>query len=362
MTPDPKAGACNLLRNCLNVRDKESVLLVLEPTEDLYKFEVGAVIRECLREMDVRVTEVTPPLISDPSDFPDSVADPMRQCDHTVFLSRIGDYVRFVSLPGNGSRATSYTQNAAMLASPYATIDNRLMLELQLKLEDELMRAGEWKIQCPLGTDLTGKFSWPSLSGGEDADLTVALFPVTTFKPVPCDTANGTVALSRWLMPGGAAKLENADMTINGVVLAHIADGCLESFSGCSAEVSKLNRHYDYISESLEINRNRIHSWHAGINPQTRFDLPADDHLDLWSAISFGSPRYLHFHTCGDEPPGEVAWSVFNPSVWIDGTPYWDNGELVWLQRADNKALIESCDGAGALLQRSLAIGIDQGI
>ena len=39
--------------------------------------------------------------------------------------------------------------------------------------------------------------------GGSDDEFSLSLFPVTTFKPVPCDTANGTVALSRWLVPDG---------------------------------------------------------------------------------------------------------------------------------------------------------------
>ena len=359
MSINAKAGANNLLLNCLNVKAGDSVLLVLEPTEELYCHQVGAVFTECLNDLGANTTVVSPELISDPSDFPDAVATPMHNTDHTLFLSRVGDYVRFVSLPGSGSRATSYTLNVEMLAAPYATIDNRLLHQLQLKLEAELMDARHWQITCPLGTDLSGEFCWPSLTGGKDDDLTVTLFPVATFKPVPCDTARGRVALSRWLMPGGAARLDNADMTINGVVHAIVGNGSLLSFEGTESEVDKLDGHYDYISQSLEINRNRIHSWHAGINPQTWFNHSADEYLDQWSAISFGSPKYLHFHTCGDEPPGEVAWSVFNPTIKIDGEEYWHHGELVWLQRNDNRQLIDACDGAQPLLQPALPIGVD---
>jgi len=356
---DPKTGALNLLKHSLNVQTNESVLLVLEPSDSFYDHDVVNTINDCLIALHAQVTTMIPELISDPVEFPNDVSDAMSKHDHTLFLSRVGDYVRFVELPGNGNRVTSYTLNIDMLGAPYATIDNRLMLKLQHKLEDELMNASHWQIQCPLGTDLSGKFSWPSLDGGQDDDLTVSLFPVATFKPVPCGNASGQVALSRWLMPGGAAKLDNADTTINGVVYAHVLNGRLHSFSGAESEVIKLNGHYDYISESLGINRNRVHSWHVGINPQTSFDRSADEHLDLWSALSFGSPKYLHFHTCGDEPPGEVAWSVFDPTVFIDGSAYWENGEFVWLQRADNRTLIESYEGTHYLLEPSLAIGID---
>lgn len=359
MLNNPKAGAFNLLKNCLNVRSNNSVLLVLEPSDEFYDSKVADVLKECLSELNTRVTVMEPQLISDPADFPSNVSDAMNHHDHTLFLSRIGDYVRFTALPGNSIPATSYTLSTDMLGAPYATVDYRLIQTLKHRLEDELMHANHWQLECPLGTDLSGKFCWPSLSGGQDDELTVSLFPVATFKPVPCNNANGQVALSRWLMPGGAAKLDNAELTIDGVVHAHVIDGNLQSFSGADTEVAKLNGHYDYISKSLGINRNRIHSWHAGINPQTRFDRSADDHLDLWSAISFGSPKYLHFHTCGDEPPGEIAWSVFDPTITIDGTVYWEHGEFVWLQREDNKALIGLTEEAHYLLEPSLSIGVN---
>lgn len=358
MPSNPKDGALNLLKNCLGVQKNDSILLVLEPTDAFYEPNVASVIQDCLIDLNARATVIESPLISEPANFPRDVADAMKTHDHTLFLSRNGDYVRFTPLSSNSIPATSYTLNIDMLGAPYATVNNRLMKKLQHKLEEELMSASDWRIQCPLGTDLSGTFCWPSLAGGQDDELTTILFPIATFKPVPCNNSHGQVALSRWLMPGGAAKLDDADMTINGVVHAQINNGHLESFSGHDVEVAKLNKHYDYISSSLGINRNRIHSWHAGINPQTRFDWPADDFLDLWSAISFGSPKYLHFHTCGDEPPGEVAWSVFNPTITIDGTVFWESGEFIWLQREDNKALIESTAGAHYLLEPSLCIGI----
>jgi hypothetical protein len=359
MPRNPKAGALNLLKNCLNVQPDDSVLLVLEPTDSLYDYDVVTIIRGCLSELNTRVTIVDPPLIADPADFPSSVADAMEHCDHTLFLSRIGDYVRFVPLPGTGSRATSYSFNADMLSAPYATVDNHLLRKLQLRLEDELMRADQWRIQCPLGTDLSGEFCWPSHSGGQDDDLTVTLFPVATFKPVPCDNANGQVALSRWLMPGGSVKLDNADISIDGVVQAYVKNGSLDCLSGADSEVAKIDGHYDCISNTLGINRNRIHSWHEGINPQTYFDQSADDYLDLWRPYHLEVRGICTFMPAAMITPGEVAWSVFNLTITIDGVVYWENGEFDWLQQAANKALIESYEGAYCLLEPRLPIGID---
>ena len=184
------------------------------------------------------------------------------------------------------------------------------------------------------------------------------LFPVTTFKPVPCNAANGSVALSRWLMPGAAAKVDPAIVEFSDVVHAVVNDGELTDLKGNAESVQRINNHYDLVSKTLGIRRNRIHSWHAGMNPRTFFHGNANTELDEWSAISFASPRYLHFHTCGDIPPGEIAWSIFNPSVWIDDELYWQNGELVWLQRQDNQLLIEKTVDAECLLENSLDIGL----
>ena len=42
------------------------------------------------------------------------------------------------------------------------------------------------------------------------------------------------------------------------------------------------------------------------------------------------STRYLHFHTCGNYAPGEIAWTLFDASAEFDGVPkFWENGELV---------------------------------
>jgi hypothetical protein len=219
-------------------------------------------------------------------------------------------------------------------------------------------QAKEWRITCSLGTDIKGSFCWPSARGGKDNEFTLSLFPVNTFKPVPCDTANGKVAVSRWLMPGGAAKVEPATLGFEGVVIVDVSDGTIGTMDGPPESVRAVIDHYNFVAEALNVRRDRVHSWHAGVNPQTWFCGRIDDDLERWGAISFASPRYLHFHTCGDTPPGEVAWSVFNPTVRIDGEIYWENGEFVWLKRRSNLSLIAQYPGADCLLEESADIGI----
>ncbi len=355
---DLQRGADNLLLRHMGLKAGDTCLLVLEPDESLYEKQVGTILASRSRALGANVTVVEEPLIADAAEFPSSVANLMRQVDHTLFLSRLGDYVRFVALPGDGTKTTSYTYNTDLLAAPYAQIPSNLMAMLRDKLEAELMAASNWHITCPLGTDLAGSFCWRSLAGGEDDELLVTLFPVSTFKPIPCQNANGRVALSRWLMPGGAAKLDCAGMDIPNTVFCDIQQGSIQSFSGCAVSARQVSDHYDRVASTLGINRNRVHSWHLGINPQTFFPVNANDDLDRWCAISFGSPRYLHFHTCGDEPPGEVAWSLFNCTVTVDDQVFWHEGEFSWLQRKDNQALIAQYPDADILLKPSCCIGV----
>lgn len=356
--PDPVSGAENLLVDYLKVQAGEKVILVLEPDESLYRKDVADVILKHAKSLGTDVTLFNEPLISEPADFPASVSNAMQSADHTIFLSRLGDYVRFLPLPGECTKTTCYIYSKEQLASPYATVSNSLLSTLRDQLEEELLAASTWRITCPLGSDISGDFDWPSLKGGADDELLISLFPVSTFKPVPAHNANGVVALSRWLMPGGSTKMEAQNLSFSGTVFCDVVNGEIQKFHGTGDSPAKVNQHYDQVASTLSINRNRVHSWHLGINPQTFFAPNAEDDMDTWCALSFASPRYLHFHTCGDEPPGEVAWSLFDCSVYIDEALYWHRGQFVWLQRDDNIERISQYPGAGILLENSLDIGI----
>ncbi len=356
---DQYSGLDNLLVESMGVTSGHRVLLVLEPpSEQLYDPVVGKFIARRIQQLGAQSTTMMPELFVDPKDFPGEVADAMQTADHTLFLSRVGDYARFLPQPGPGTKTICYARDTEMLNAPFASLPNELMVKLQHKLEAELMDASHWRITCPNGTDIKGSFCWPSLDGGTDDEFTQTLFPATTFKPVPCNTANGTIAISRWLMAGAGAKVDPAVMDFTDVVKLHISNGMLDRVTGPEESARRVENYYDLVSNTLNISRNRIHSWHTGINPQTWFDGEADDNLERWGAISFASPRYLHFHTCGDIPPGEVALSVFYPTVYIDDELYWQRGEYVWLHRPDNVDMIDQVDGASILLEPSLNIGI----
>ena len=81
-------------------------------------------------------------------------------------------------------------------------------------------------------------------------------------------------------------------------------------------------------SKIFNIEHNIVHSWHAGLNPGIRYSHSIEENPDRWSNTIFPSPKYLHFHTCGDYAPGEICWMIANPTIAIDNIPIWEKGIL----------------------------------
>ncbi|MBX2878658.1 MAG: hypothetical protein KTR32_01940 [Granulosicoccus sp.] len=346
----------NLLVNCVGGEPNQHLLIVEEPeSEDMYEPGIGSLIAERAKRMGLTVSAIAPDLVKETADIPMTVSEHMRVADHTLFLSRIGDIARFTPLSGNGSKTICYARRVAMFDSYYANSCHKLMSVLLDRLENTLHQAESWQIECALGTNVTGHFNWSEINNTND--FTLSFFPVTTFTPVTCDSASGNVALSRWLMPGGATKVGPDHVPFQGIVNAAIENGVIQRFEGDPAAVETIQNHYALITNALGVNRNRVHSWHAGINPHTFYDSKIEENFECWNATSFSSPRYLHFHTCGDLAPCEITWSVFNPTVMIDGEVFWENGNFVWLQRPENRQLILNA-GQSQLLEPSADIGL----
>ncbi|NNF78421.1 MAG: hypothetical protein HKN05_10375 [Rhizobiales bacterium] len=354
---DPELGARNLLVDCVGVTAGDRVLIVSEaPGERHYDTQVPICVAKVARELGAEVSVVAAPLPDKVGELPCALAEEMNHCDHTVFLSRMADHARFVPISGHSSKTICYALDEGLLGSAYATLPHGLMSRLLRKLERELDQAKHWSITCPLGTDVQGTFVW---QGAEDEDFTFDLFPVTTFKPVPCSTMSGKIALAHWLIPGGKACYEPAFLPIRKPVMAHVTHGRLERLVGDEDDVRPVQAHRDMVATKFGIDRDFVHSWHVGLNPHTFYSGRADDDLERWGAISFASPRYLHFHTCGDYAPGEIAWSVFDPTVSVDGVAFWKDGVFVWLEREDNAKLIAQYPGAECLYTMRRDVGVD---
>lgn len=356
---DLAAGADNLLGSCIGVEAGERLLVVREDScHGFYDCAAPAFVADYARVIGLDVIEIEADAPGAGAGLSDSVSTAMLDVDHVLFFARIGDQLRFDVMPGRCTKTISYAFDAACLGSRFGTTPYRLMSELKTLVDRRVAAAGEIRITCPLGTDLVGK----PLSMTPDAisgEVNVRRFPLTVFKPVPAQAFSGRVALSRWLVGSGAHYYQPYEARLDGTVFALLEAGRIVGYEGPANVVDLVRGHHRRVASMFNIDPTLVHSWHAGIHPQTFYPLPAGHNLARWSALAFGSPRYLHFHVCGSEPPGEVSWTVIDPTVTLDGEPAWDRGRLALAETAEAQAILKRYpDGMSIFADPVMDIGV----
>lgn len=342
---DLETGIANLLDTCVGLHSGERFLVVAEAASEGYYDATAATTVGCAaRQRGAEVRTVQAPVIEDPSGFPGELLAAIEKADHTVFMARLGDQVRFRELPGPGSKTMCYALDAGLMSAPFAGLDHRGMRILQNSLEGALSTGRHCRITCPLGTDLQGPLK-PDRQYDPNPPVSMGRFPVMTFQPVLADGMTGRVALARWLTGTGSRLYRPYALMLGAVVYAEVENGRIVGFDGDADLVSRVKAHYDWVAGRYGIDRDRVHSWHLGINPGTFYAGPAEENLVRWGGVAFGAPRYLHFHTCGDEAPGEICWSVFDATVEIDGDAWWQDGLFAFPQRPEIQAALARYPG-----------------
>lgn len=336
---DLHAGIDNLLFNCIEANAGEALAIIKELGDDhYYSSSLADVIAEHAQNRALDVDIVRVPFAEDASDIPADVSRAMATVDHTLFLARIGDQVRFTRLDGDGTKTMCYALDERSFASPYCSADYRFFVRLKSLVNSAIFGEKTVVITCPSGTNLVG-LSPPDPGDDSIDDVSIRRFPLTVFRPVAGRSFSGRVALSKWLCPTGSRYYHPDSVLIDGVVYALIEKGRIVDFEGDPNEVQKIRRHYDFVAQKFGIDGSIMHSWHAGIHPQNGYSGAAVDNLARWSGSAFGNPRYLHLHTCGDYAPGEICVSVFDPTVSVDGVDMWRDGQLTFADTPEVREL-----------------------
>ena len=319
-------GLSSMFDDCIGLKADDRLLLVVEAAQETYYDRaVAATVADGASLRGAQVQCIQAPVVADPTDLTADFLEAVSSADHTVFMARLGDQLRFGSLPGAGSKTMCYTLDQDLLGAPFATLPYQGMVQLADELDSIFESGQRWRVRCPLGTDVSGRSlaaDWqkPQATGA------MKRFPVMTFRPVSADSMDGRVALARWLIGTGSRLYDPYALKLTSVVFAQVEQGRIVGFDGESSDVASIKAHYDHIARRYDLNRDRVHSWHAGLNPGTFYSGSPEENLMRWGGIAFGSPRYLHFHTCGDEAPGEICWSVFDATVEVDGQALWRDG------------------------------------
>ena len=338
MSPDLDSGIENLLINCAKVESGETLLIVAEdPDLGWYDADVAEAVKAKAEALGLKTTMqlVGPPeLTKDPV-----LLDQISKHDSTVFFARVGDQDRFEDTNGQERSVMVYARDAQSLSSAFGQAHHQAMSDFKNAINQITLGANQIEVTCPLGTHLTG--SPPPLALEDDADVTVQRFPLGVPQPVPAAGFSGQVALTRYLTPTGSMPYDPPNCRIDGTVMVQIEAGRITGFEGPDASVAEVNKHYDNVSSQFGIDRDCVHSWHAGIHPGSAYRHSIHDDPDRWSNNVFTHPRFLHFHTCGDYAPAEICWMVLDPTILVDGEKLWDSGKLLPSNFPATRAVIE---------------------
>ena len=391
-------GARNLLVRCAGLRPGASVAVVHEDTA-LGWYDLAAPLAVVAEARALGADPVLVPVGAPGNEpDPDAVAA-VAAHDCIIFFSRIGDQDRFAKPAPGKTLVMCYARDAAMLASPYGRADHRALLDLGAAVDRILSGARRVRISCPLGTDLRRpgggrRNEWsesdesdesdgsagtdrgggtatpdgangapgPDLpagasgSGGRGPDrdgegMAVRRFPMGVHRPVAAAGFSGRVALSRYLTSTGSKVYEPASLALETPVMAEVAAGRLVRLDGEPGLVDRIRAHYRMVAERFGLDASAVHSWHAGIHPGCTYSRGVGEDPDRWANNVFTHPRLVHFHTCGAEPPGEICWTVPDPTIEVDGVALWEGGRL----RPQALAPSRDCLSRWPLLERLFA-------
>lgn len=342
-TDDLSAGARNLLLGCAEARAGETLLIVEEnPALGFYGYGLGdAITAEALAlglAVERRGVDFTPEV----GPLPAELAEAMQEADHTLFLARLGDQLRYQEMPEGTRPIVCYALDTAMLASPLGTAPYGVFVQIKGLLHRLFATARDIRVTCPLGTEVAGRVR-PT---AEAVDTSVRRFPMTVFPPLDAVGFAGDVAVAHFLVGTGSNYYEPYGVELATTLTATISDGMLMGLSGNAEDVGRAEAQYRHVGDLFGIDAAAVHSWHAGIHPGCAYPMPAAANWERWSGGAFGNPRLLHFHTCGAYAPGEICWNVVDPTVVVDGVALWEAGRL----------MIERVPGAQALLDRHPAV------
>lgn len=330
MTDKAVSGAQNLLINCVGLDKGETILLVSEE-HGLGYFDdtVPLAIAETARHMGATVLTMSTPRANGPDDVPEALGAAMLHVDHTVFMNRIGDQMRFRELPGHGTKTMIYTLDDVILGSDAALFPHLFMKEMVGRFNSEMATRRRWRVTCPAGTDVSGDMPEVStVSDKADSSFSVNLFPICVHRPVPANSMNGQIVLNRFVTGTNTHAYSPEVFHLESPITVTVADGHAVDLHGDPAVLDAFRTHSKMVAELFDLDETQIHSWHAGLNPGTIYNGRAVDDPVRWNGMIFGSPRHLHFHTCGDYPPGEINWHVIDPTVSFDGEEFIRDGEV----------------------------------
>lgn len=320
-------GADNLIDSCLGRIDGKIIGLVAErPELGWYDAAIADVLEARIAEKGGicrRLASNGPANETDPR-----INDLEAKVDALVFLCRSGDQGRFERKAEAKPVVMCYARNAAMLASQFGVIPHDDMVRLKKVIDRLCIDADQIEVTCPLGTHLVGSVSVPPHEQEGVQDVGIKRFPMSVPQPLSCAGFGGEVVVRGNLTTTGSRVYEPAVLSLDDAITVTLDGHIMTSIEGSGADQERFHHHYHHVAETFGLEPFFVHSFHAGIHPGLAAGMIAASDADYWANTVFGSPHYLHFHTCGVTPPGEICWMIAEPTIRLDGVALWRQGML----------------------------------
>ncbi len=350
-------GAHNLLCNCAGGKAGDRVLVAGETGPDPYfEPELVQLIGEAAARLDMKpLCMLTEPPKS-ATDFPKEITEAMQDADVSIFLSRLGDRVRFVPIQSRGSKVMCYTLTRKHLSSAFGTMDFTVTEFVLERLVETISGASGYRIRTGDGTDLVGE-----LSAGEGQcnliPFSLLVFPTMIFPPIRFRNLNGQLMISRFTLSSSTRAFEDSVLMVSSPVRVSVEDGLMTEFHGATEMVGAFRSQCERAAALTGGDPCRLNSWHTGINPNTFYDRDPYADLERWGTVAFGSPRYTHIHAAGHEP-GDISIQLIDASISFDGELLWKDGHFVFLDRPDIRRFLEESGNSHLNSEICLDIGV----
>ena len=320
----PERGALNLLENCAKARAGDRLLIAWEsPDYGYFDDNAVACVRQAAERLGVLVQDIEVGFNPDKPELTPELLEEFANADIVLFLARLGDQLRFSEMPRGKKIIVSFALDRHLFGSGFANGHHEAFLQIKEAVNAALASAENVRLTCPAGTDVSGK---PEMDLSATGDTSILRFPMSVFTPVPAHSFSGRVALGGFLTGTGSRYYDDYTVEFAGQVIAHLKNGRLTGFTGEARDVARADAHYSRVAGLFGIDRDFVHSWHAGIHPGCGFPWDMRENYERWGGAAFGNPRILHFHTCGAYAPGEISWNVIDPTIEVDGVTLWDSG------------------------------------
>lgn len=316
-----EAGAVNCVIDCAGVR-RGTKFYVVSERGAVDEAVVSAIVAAGL-DANADVREVWGGKIpkDKPNDIPTNVLEAYRNGEvivsHYPSLKREALFEHF----GNETRVRvpNRARTIALLSSDWGRFPYTLQRALAAALDTSMKPGAKWTLTSPSGTDLRGTFA------AAGSEVGAAFF---------VDTDEGR---ARRNFPGGVHSPHNS-IDVSGVIVCDYIDNVEMSAENEPLRVEVKDGRIVAMTggdpagaarKLVESTDGWIDSWHAGVNPRTEVPVARRENGREWFSYTHCSPDINHLHLGRTHDTTNIA--CFNHTLKIDGSTYYRDGELAYL-------------------------------